>query len=115
MAFMCLECHEKHFPTSLFEHLDQHFLFSLLFFLEFILPQITLSGFFCNCRIYFTMLRTQPTESVAGFVLPGADVESCEEDGVVVVSALSASQSGLPVAEAVQCVVCMVVDHQAIL
>ena len=55
------------------------------------------------------------TQSVTGFVLPGADVESCEEDGVVVVSALSASQSRLPVAEAVQCVVCMVVDHQAVL
>ncbi len=55
------------------------------------------------------------TKSVAGFILPRADVKSCEEDGVVVVSALSASQGRLPVAEAVQCVVCMVVDHQAIL
>lgn len=51
------------------------------------------------------------TKSVAGFILPRADVESCEEYGVVVVPALSASQGRLPVAEAVQCVVCMVVDH----
>lgn len=57
----------------------------------------------------------KPTKSVTGFILPRADVESREEDGVVVVSALPASQGGLPVAEAVQCVVCMVVDHQAIL
>lgn len=55
------------------------------------------------------------TEGVTGFVLPGADVESREEDGVVVVASLPASQGRLPVAEAVQCVVCMVVDHQAIL
>lgn len=31
------------------------------------------------------------------------------------VTSLPASQSRLPVAEAVQCVVCMVVDHQAVL
>lgn len=55
------------------------------------------------------------TESVTGFVLPGADVESREEDGVVVVSALPTSQGGLPAAEAVQRVVCMVVDRQAVL
>lgn len=59
--------------------------------------------------------RVSPTKSVTGFILPGADVESCEQDGVVVVSALSAAQSGLPVAEAVQRVICMVVDHQAVL
>lgn len=55
------------------------------------------------------------TKSVTGFVLPGADVESREEDGVVVVSALPPSQGGLPVAEAVEGVVCMVVDRQAVL
>lgn len=51
------------------------------------------------------------TKSITGFILPRADVESREEDSVVMVSALSTSQGGLPVAEAVQCVVCMVVNH----
>lgn len=55
------------------------------------------------------------TESVAGFVLPGADVEARQEDGVVVVPVFPASQGGLPVAEAVQCVVGVVVDHQPLL
>lgn len=66
------------------------------------------------------VLAAHPTdwskpESITGFILPRADVESRKKDGVVVVSAVSASQSGLPVTEAIQCVVCMVVDHQAIL
>lgn len=55
------------------------------------------------------------TESVTGFVFPRADVEARQEDGVVVVPAFPASQGGLPVAEAVQCVVSMMVDHQPIL
>lgn len=55
------------------------------------------------------------TESIAGFVLPRADVEARQEDGVVMVPVFSGSQGGLPVAEAVQCVVGMVVDHQPIL
>lgn len=70
--------------------------------------KILTSGWFCKN----SFLRTK---SVTRFVLPGADVESREEDGVVVVSALSTSQGGLPVAEAVQRVVCMVVDYQAVL
>lgn len=68
----------------------------------------------CNC-VSADCRALCCTESITGFVLPGADVESCEEDGVVVVAALPASQRGLPVAETVQCVVRMVVDHQAIL
>lgn len=59
--------------------------------------------------------RPRCTESVAGFVLPGADVEARQEDGMVVVPAFPASQGGLPVAEAVQCVVGVVVDHQPLL
>lgn len=55
------------------------------------------------------------TESVAGFVLPGADVEARQEYGMVMVPVFRASQGGLPVAEAVQCVVGMVVDHQPLL
>lgn len=55
------------------------------------------------------------TKSVAGFVLPGADVEARQEDGVVVVPVFQASQGGLPVAEAVQRVVGVVVDHQPLL
>lgn len=71
-----------------------------------------------RAKLHFGLFKKKHlirTESVTGFVLPGADVESCEEDGMVVVSALPTSQGGLPVAETVQRVVCMVVDHQAVL
>ena len=55
------------------------------------------------------------TQSVTGLVLPGTDVQAGEQDGVVVVPALPASQGRLPLAETVQRVVSMVVDRQAIL
>lgn len=51
------------------------------------------------------------TQSVTRFILPGADVQSREQDGVVVALTFSAAQSRLPVAEAIQRVICMVVDH----
>ena len=55
------------------------------------------------------------TQRVAGVVLPGADVEAGEQDGVVVAPPPPAPQARLPLAEAVQGVVGMVVDHQTVL
>lgn len=42
------------------------------------------------------------TQRVTGLVLPGADVESSEEDGMIVPLACLVHQTGLPLAEAVQ-------------
>jgi hypothetical protein len=55
------------------------------------------------------------TERVTGVVLPGADVQAGEQDGVVVAPPPPAPQARLPLAEAVQGVVGVVVDHQTVL
>lgn len=71
--------------------------------------------FACSTVLESASQCSRCTESVTGFVLPRADVEARQENGVVMVPAFSASQGGLPVAEAVQCMISMVVDYQTIL
>lgn len=52
------------------------------------------------------------TQSVTGLILPGADVQAGEQDGVVVASPIFPHQAGLPLAEAVQGAVRMVADDK---
>lgn len=53
------------------------------------------------------------TQSVTGLVLPGADVQSSEEDSMVMPFTTFPHQTRLPLTETVEGLVGMVIDGQA--